>query len=669
VTAGLILWAHALAAILFTSLALDQWRRGSRAALIAASALTALWALAVAGIGPQELPARVVEGLRDLAWLWLGASLAHGEAGARTRTPRLFAFAGAAMLPVGVIVLAVFQAVNPLADAATLGAAWIGLKTLTALTGLLLLRMSLRADGPGRLGAAIAMLWGVDLTAFGLAWATGWSTILALARGAAMLGVGAAFALAAQPVSDRSLRLSRGVRMRALAAGAFLLYTALVIAATGVAASFGGEHARALQTAIIAGATASLIALVSTPWLRAWTRVVVEKNLFGHRYDYRTAWQRFTATLGRPGEDGPLPQRVVQAVADLIDAPAGLLLVRVESGLEAAAGWRWDVPGEPGGEALARHLERTGRVLELDRVRDRSAPPADVAAVPDWIATEPQAWAAVPLIHFGALVGVIVLARPPVSRPLDWEDFDLLRMAGHQAASYLAEDRAHTALADAARFDEFNRRFAFILHDIKNLASQLTLVARNAERHADNPAFRADMVATLRDSSERLSALIARLSNRSPATGRPGQPVDLAALADGVARARRAQHPVLVQADGVVLARADSDAVGQALGHLVQNAIDASPPGAPVAITAHADGGRAYLSVADCGAGMSPAFVRDQLFRPFASSKPGGFGLGAFEARQLVRAMGGDLTVESREGEGSRFRIELPSAQALEEAA
>src|SRR3546814_16030222 len=97
----------------------------------------------------------------------------------------------------------------------------------------------------------------------------------------------------------------------------------------------------------------------------------------------------------------------------------------------------------------------------------------------------------VPLVHFNTLAGVILLARPPVDRALDWEDFDLLRIAGRQVASYLAEARAQGALADARRFDEFNRRFAFILHDIKNLVSQLSLVARNAERHADNPDFRA----------------------------------------------------------------------------------------------------------------------------------------------------------------------------------
>ncbi len=126
--------------------------------------------------------------------------------------------------------------------------------------------------------------------------------------------------------------------------------------------------------------------------------------------------------------------------------------------------------------------------------------------LPQWMLDLEDAWVVVPLPHMGGLAGAILLARPPVKRPLDWEDFDLLKVAGRQVASYLAEARAQEALAEAQRFDEFNRRFAFIVHDIKNLVSQLTLTARNAERHADKPEFRADMVETLRSSAEKMSA-------------------------------------------------------------------------------------------------------------------------------------------------------------------
>ncbi|WP_294193201.1 ATP-binding protein, partial [uncultured Sphingomonas sp.] len=74
------------------------------------------------------------------------------------------------------------------------------------------------------------------------------------------------------------------------------------------------------------------------------------------------------------------------------------------------------------------------------------------------------------------------------------------------------------------------------------------------------------------------------------------------------------------------------------------------------------DGNSAAITVIDHGCGMSMAFVRESLFRPFVSNKAGGFGLGAYEARQMAEQMGGHVGVNTREGEGSRFRVALPLA-------
>jgi putative PEP-CTERM system histidine kinase len=276
---------------------------------------------------------------------------------------------------------------------------------------------------------------------------------------------------------------------------------------------------------------------------------------------------------------------------------------------------------------------------------------------------EGQIWAGIPLLHSDHLVGMVVLEHPYVRRPLDWEDLDLFRTAGIQAASYLAEARSQEALANAQRFDEFNRRFAFIMHDIKNLVSQLSLVARNAERHADNPEFRADMIATLQSSVKKMNDLLARLSRGKGAEPEPLRPTPLQSLVAGVAAVKRRSHPVELFGSADLSVLADPVRLEQALAHIVQNAIDASRPGEPVRILLSTQGGEVSIDVIDSGIGMSADFVRTRLFQPFASTKESGFGIGAYEARSIVAAMGGRLDVESREGEGSRFTITLPARE------
>src|SRR3546814_14825821 len=81
---------------------------------------------------------------------------------------------------------------------------------------------------------------------------------------------------------------------------------------------------------------------------------------------------------------------------------------------------------------LGAGLGAGGRIVELDRVRDGRSETGELASVPMWMLDCTQAWVLVPLVHFNTLAGVILLARPPVDRALDWEDFDLLRIAGRQ---------------------------------------------------------------------------------------------------------------------------------------------------------------------------------------------------------------------------------------------
>ena len=514
---------------------------------------------------------------------------------------------------------------------------------------------------------ALAAMWAYDLHLYTVAYFTHTpgAELFAL-RGIVLAALALPFALGVRNASWK-IQLSRAATFQSVSLIVILAYLVAMMLAARAMEIVGGDWARIGQVGIVFVMTLAALVLLPSAKMRAWLRVVLAKHLFEHRYDYRQEWPRFTDTVGRQSETGAsLEERVVKALADIGGSPAGLLLLCDESyRLSAAGRWNWTsaVPAGEGAEAVLSHIE-SGFVIDFDTIRNGWLLHGDARiAVPAWLTAIERAWAGIPLIHGGKLAGLVILEHPSFRRPLDWEDFDLFRTAGIQAASYIAEARSQQALADAQRFEEFNRRFAFIMHDIKNLVSQLSLVARNAERHADNPEFRADMIATLQSSVRKMNDLLARLSPGAAREAEPARPVEVQGLLDAIAAGRRRVHPVKVGGDAGLVAKADPAGLEQALGHLVQNAIDASDPGEPVELRVFESGGDVAIEVIDRGHGMSAAFVRDRLFQPFVSTKESGFGIGAYEARALILAMGGRLDVESGEGEGTRFTLYLPAAE------
>lgn len=648
-------------------------------AIVAALAVTALWALAVAASAFDNRSAGLIEAVRNLAWLFAVYRLFAGDgrhASLAPIRPVLFALAGVSMfhLAYEAMALSVSYAARQQQEALQLTLVF---RLLVSIGGLVLLHnLFLGASARARLvlrwpASALALLWGFELNLYTIAWlGDGWSEEIATIHGIVVAASAALFAVgAARESEELRLRPSREVTFQTFSLLVIGTYLAAMVAVARWLTFAGGDFARLMAIGFLVVALVLSAFVLPSARLRGWLRVTVAKHLFQHRYDYRAEWLRFTRTVGKSGKEAlPLEERVVQAVADIAESPAGLLLTRGDGGeLALAARWQWpaaEVPAQALPSSATGFFESSGYIVDLDDVRAGKDARGEAGSVPGWLMEETRAWALVPLIHNERLTGVVVLARPPHARKLDWEDFDLLRVVGQQLASYLAEHAGQEALAEASRFDDFHRRIAFVMHDIKNLASQLSLLARNAELHADKPAFRDDMLVTLRNSADKLNTLLARLSRYGGGAIERLEDVDAAELVRSVGRHFRDVHRLEVTECLDCRVSANRDSLEQVLVHLVQNAIDASSEGMPVFLSLTRDGLHARIEVIDSGCGMSPDFVRTKLFKPFVSSKPGGFGIGAFEARELVRAMKGRLEVESREGLGSRFVVCLPLTAA-----
>jgi signal transduction histidine kinase len=139
------------------------------------------------------------------------------------------------------------------------------------------------------------------------------------------------------------------------------------------------------------------------------------------------------------------------------------------------------------------------------------------------------------------------------------------------------------------------------------------------------------------------------------------RPLDLEPIVRRVCAAKSSRPGAidLELAPGVT-ALGHEDRLEHVIGHLVQNALDATAGGGLVRVATAREDRYAAVEVADTGAGMSAEFVRERLFKPFETTKPAGMGIGVYESQQYVTGLGGRILVDSREGSGTRVRVLLP---------
>jgi putative PEP-CTERM system histidine kinase len=430
---------------------------------------------------------------------------------------------------------------------------------------------------------------------------------------------------------------------------------------------FGGDWGRALQLSLAFAGVAFLVAVVVSGSLRSWLRVFVGKHFFSYRYDYREEWLRFTAMLSSNSAPHEVGALVVRGLANMVECPAGSLWTRTGTDAPYSQAARWNMPRDAAQEAadspFAAFLQDKGWVVDLDEFRAAPRRYGDLQ-LPGWLTATPNAWLVVPLLAGDELLGFVLLARPRTAMELNWEVRDLLKTASRQAAGYLAQMQATEALLEARKFEAFNRMSAFVVHDLKNIVTQLSLMMKNAQRLHDNPEFQRDMLLTVESSLEKMRRLMLQLREGATPPG-GGRGVELAPIVRKLQAAAESQGREL-QADAVerLATRGHDDRLERVLGHLVQNAFDATPPQGRVWIAVQRASGQVRVEIGDTGAGMSEEFVSTKLFRPFNTTKHSGMGIGTYESFQYIRELGGSIQVASKPGEGTVVSVLMPLFEA-----
>lgn len=436
---------------------------------------------------------------------------------------------------------------------------------------------------------------------------------------------------------------------------------------------FGGDWGEAAQALVTFVAVVGMLVVAMSGKFRARLRVFLAKHFFRYRYDYRAEWLALTQLLAVPPagntEQRPLEIRAIEGLARLVESKGGAIWMLDEDGAYACSArlsFAGATPTLRADEPMIAFLRTRAWVISLPELRDRPDL-YERLALPDALTAGGDNWLVVPLMLHDDLLGFAVLTRSVAPATVDWEVRDALKAAARQVASYLGVQRAVESLVQARQFESFNRMSAFVVHDLKNLVAQLSLLMGNAERHRDNPEFQQDMLDTVGNVLGRMQGLLLQLRAGTRPIEPPG-PVPIAATLLAAVATKRAMRPeptVEIPPElqhAAVLAHRER--LERVIGHLVQNAAEATPKDGRIRIVLTRHGNLAQIDVEDTGKGMSEQFIRESLFRPFESTKDHGMGIGAFESREYVRELGGSLEVESRENAGTTFRIRLPLAMA-----
>lgn len=450
-------------------------------------------------------------------------------------------------------------------------------------------------------------------------------------------------------------------------AGVYLLVVGLVAKA---ASWFGGGNAFPIASVVILLGVAGFGVICFSDRLRQAIRQIITRHFRRPSYDYRVVWSSFTQRTASCLDPHEYARRVVGLLAETFEALSVTMWVAdpVRRCFTPAASSSQSV-----GEIAAASLDecvysqlaalgaQSPGAVDLNRSSESwcSALKACHPAIFPKISGE---CLCLPLVHGQEVVGLVVLGDRVAGQPFSVEDRELLKCFGDQIAAGLRTLALSAKLIEARELEAFQMMSAFLVHDLKNTASALSLTLKNLPRHFENPAFREDALRALSRSVQRVNELIGRLSALRGKVELRRSRVDLNEIVSTACDSVGEPPHCPIKRDLSPLPRLLLDAaqMESVVVNLLLNAREATDGRGEVHIATRLENGNVVLTVQDNGCGMSAEFITHSLFKPFKTTKKNGLGIGMYQTKTIIEAHGGSIAVNSEPGRGTRFRITLP---------
>lgn len=392
-------------------------------------------------------------------------------------------------------------------------------------------------------------------------------------------------------------------------------------------------------------------------------KVLLHKNFYQSKYDYRAQWLALTQRLTSFESGDDLLQRVLAAYCDTFGVNGAALFQQQEGYYYCATSIRaMDQLQETfsHGNSLVQYLRQKGWVF------------CSTDDNPEILAENREILAryhisfVIPLFEGDKLTGFIALGEQVVrDEQYRYEDYDLMKTIARQASIAIQHQRQSEELTRARSMEAVGSLATFVVHDLKNLVATVSLIVENAGKHLDNPEFQQDMLGSLKNTADKMLDLIGRLKNLGESELFNLRPTELLPL---VQKSARMVGSTLTATSGVTvqgtpeLALADERELQKVLLNLFINGLEASQGDRRVVVAEVGFDGAPFIRVSDSGCGMSQRFIRKELFTPFHTTKKEGLGIGLYQSRQIIAAHGGRIDVTSVEGSGTVFTVWLQSA-------